>query len=104
MIFLLDFKTNGWLFQEDLRRFYDRCDIFFQAGNFDNIPPVIPTPHHYLINIYRGDIFFLAVIQAEGELNEPNCSQSAHVVHCHAELLLWPVSEEHVHRYSVIVL
>ena len=82
MIFL-GFQANGWLFQESLRRSYDRYDIFFQAGNFDNIPPVIPTPHHYLINIYRGDIFFLAVIQAEGELCETSSSQSAHAEHCY---------------------
>lgn len=45
------------------------CDYFFEArekaGEPDNVPPVICTPHHYLINIYREKIFFVSVIQAE---------------------------------------
>jgi len=45
------------------------CDYFFEAqnkaGSSENVPPVISTPHHYLINIYRGDIFFIAVTQSE---------------------------------------
>lgn len=45
------------------------CDYFFEArekaGDLDNVPPVLCTPHHYLINIYRGKIFFVSVIQAE---------------------------------------
>lgn len=45
------------------------CDYFFEAqekaGEFENVPPVIPTPHHYLISIYREKIFFVAVIQTE---------------------------------------
>jgi len=30
------------------------------------VPPVIAAPHHYLISIYRNDLFFLAVVQTEG--------------------------------------
>lgn len=45
------------------------CDYFFEArekaGEPDNVPPVLCTPHHYLINIYREKIFFVSVIQAE---------------------------------------
>uniref|UniRef100_A0A3B1IWT7 AP-3 complex subunit mu-1 n=1 Tax=Astyanax mexicanus TaxID=7994 RepID=A0A3B1IWT7_ASTMX len=45
------------------------CDYFFEAqekaGEPDNVPPVIRTPHHYLINIYREKIFFVSVIQTE---------------------------------------
>ncbi|KAL0177967.1 hypothetical protein M9458_026861, partial [Cirrhinus mrigala] len=45
------------------------CDYFFEAREKavepDNVPPVIHTPHHYLINIYREKIFFVSVIQTE---------------------------------------
>ncbi|KAJ8418199.1 hypothetical protein AAFF_G00139080 [Aldrovandia affinis] len=45
------------------------CDYFFEAQekacDLENVPPVIPTPHHYLINIYREKIFFVSVIQTE---------------------------------------
>ncbi len=55
------------------------CDYFFDAqkksaaaaggggsGNAD-VPPVIATPHHYLISVYRGNVFFVAVCMSEGE-------------------------------------
>ncbi|XP_069096940.1 AP-3 complex subunit mu-1 [Pleurodeles waltl] len=45
------------------------CDYFFEAqdkaADVENVPPVIPTPHHYLISIYRDKLFFVAVIQTE---------------------------------------
>ncbi|XP_075073159.1 AP-3 complex subunit mu-1 isoform X2 [Mixophyes fleayi] len=45
------------------------CDYFFEAQekalDVENVPPVIPTPHHYLISIYREKMFFVAVIQSE---------------------------------------
>lgn len=45
------------------------CDYFFEAqeraADVENVPPVIPTPHHYLISIYRDKIFFVSVIQTE---------------------------------------
>ncbi|KAM9325774.1 AP-3 complex subunit mu-1 isoform 1-T1 [Gastrophryne carolinensis] len=45
------------------------CDYFFEAqekaADIENVPPVISTPHHYLINIYREKMFFVAVIQSE---------------------------------------
>lgn len=45
------------------------CDYFFEAQEKaltpENVPPVISTPHHYLINIYRDKIFFVSVIQTE---------------------------------------
>lgn len=45
------------------------CDYFFEAQErateAENVPPVIPTPHHYLLNVYRHKIFFVAVIQTE---------------------------------------
>lgn len=48
------------------------CDYFFdqhrKAINPDDIPPVIATPHHYLISIYRCGLFFVAVCMTEGWL------------------------------------
>lgn len=45
------------------------CDYFFDAQRKascpDDIQPIIATPHHYLISIYRCKIFFVAVITAE---------------------------------------
>uniref|UniRef100_A0A803SQS6 Adaptor related protein complex 3 subunit mu 2 n=1 Tax=Anolis carolinensis TaxID=28377 RepID=A0A803SQS6_ANOCA len=45
------------------------CDYFFEAqeraSEAENVPPVIPTPHHYLLSVYRHKIFFVAVIQTE---------------------------------------
>ncbi|XP_054629375.1 AP-3 complex subunit mu-2 [Dunckerocampus dactyliophorus] len=45
------------------------CDYFFEAQERatepENVPPVIPTPHHYLINVLRHRIYFVAVIQSE---------------------------------------
>ncbi|NWZ91101.1 AP3M2 protein, partial [Nesospiza acunhae] len=35
------------------------------ASEAENVPPVIPTPHHYLLSVYRHKIFFVAVIQSE---------------------------------------
>lgn len=45
------------------------CDYFFEAkdkaGDPENVAPVLQTPHHYLISIYKGKFFFLSVIQTE---------------------------------------
>ena len=45
------------------------CDYFFEAKEKavepENVPPVLRTPHHYLISIYRDKLFFLSVIQTE---------------------------------------
>uniref|UniRef100_A0A8C9S2G9 AP-3 complex subunit mu-1 n=1 Tax=Scleropages formosus TaxID=113540 RepID=A0A8C9S2G9_SCLFO len=45
------------------------CDYLFEAQGKasapENVPPVIATPHHYLISVYRDRIFFVAVIQTE---------------------------------------
>jgi len=45
------------------------CDYFFDAQNKApapvDIPPVISTPHHYLISIYRASVFFVAVCMTE---------------------------------------
>ncbi|CAG0899635.1 unnamed protein product [Darwinula stevensoni] len=45
------------------------CDYFFDAQRKsttpDDIPPVIATPHHYLISIYRCSLFFVAVSLTE---------------------------------------
>lgn len=46
------------------------CDYFFdqhrKAINPEDIPPVIATPHHYLISIYRCGLYFVAVCMTEG--------------------------------------
>ena len=48
------------------------CDYFFEAQTKatspSDIPPVIPTPHYYLITIYRNNLYFVAVLQNEGKL------------------------------------
>ncbi|TWW78818.1 AP-3 complex subunit mu-1 [Takifugu flavidus] len=45
------------------------CDYFFEAREKavdpENVAPVLQTPHHYLISIYRGKLFFLSVVQNE---------------------------------------
>ncbi|KAG8238706.1 hypothetical protein J437_LFUL015264 [Ladona fulva] len=47
------------------------CDYFFdqqrRVGNGcpEDVPPVIPTPHHYLISVYRCSMFFVAVCMTE---------------------------------------
>ncbi|XP_022322174.2 AP-3 complex subunit mu-2-like isoform X2 [Crassostrea virginica] len=45
------------------------CDYFFEeqgkAGSPEDVPPVIATPHHYLLNIYRHQLYFVAVVTTE---------------------------------------
>ncbi|XP_076019516.1 AP-3 complex subunit mu-1-like [Genypterus blacodes] len=45
------------------------CEYFFEAkdkaGDPENVPPVLQTPHHYLISIYRSKLFFLSVTQSD---------------------------------------
>ena len=47
------------------------CDYFFdaqrKANNNEDIPPVITTPHHYLLSILRSNLFFVAVCMTEGK-------------------------------------
>lgn len=46
------------------------CDYFFDQQRRvlspEDTPPVIATPHHYLISIYRCNMFFVAVCMTEG--------------------------------------
>ena len=46
------------------------CDYFFEAqskaSSPADVPPVIPTPHYYLISIFRNNIYFVSVAQSEG--------------------------------------
>lgn len=57
------------------------CDYFFEAqskaSSPSDIPPVIPTPHYYLITIFRNNLYFVAVLQNEGKYinNYANCIQ-----------------------------
>lgn len=45
------------------------CDYFFEAQRKttdpQDIPPVIATPHHYLIQIFRNNVYFVSVAQTE---------------------------------------
>ncbi|KHN79586.1 AP-3 complex subunit mu-1 [Toxocara canis] len=45
------------------------CDYFFEAQKKaaypEDVPPVISTPHHYLISVYHNQLFLLAVTTAE---------------------------------------
>lgn len=45
------------------------CDYFFdqqrRVANPEDTPPVIATPHHYLISIHRCNMFFVAVCMTE---------------------------------------
>lgn len=47
------------------------CDYFFDQQRKvlspEDTPPVIATPHHYLISIYRCNMFFVAVCMTEGK-------------------------------------
>lgn len=47
------------------------CDYFFdqqrKVSSPEDVPPVIATPHHYLISVYRCSMFFVAVCMTEGE-------------------------------------
>ncbi|CAF3403178.1 unnamed protein product [Rotaria sp. Silwood1] len=47
------------------------CDYFFEAqskcANSEDVPPVIATPHHYLINIFRNNLYFVAVLTNESK-------------------------------------
>ena len=46
------------------------CDYFFDAlakvSSPSDVPPVISTPHYYLISIFRNNMHFVAVVQDEG--------------------------------------
>ena len=46
------------------------CDYFFEAQSkatsAADLPPVISTPHYYLVSIFRNHLYFVAVLQNEG--------------------------------------
>lgn len=43
------------------------CDYYLEAqrANPDDVPPVIATPHHYLLSIQRGGVSLVAVCMTE---------------------------------------
>jgi len=45
------------------------CDYFFQqlerTTDPEDVPPIICTPHHYLVSIYRDRLYFVAVLASE---------------------------------------
>ena len=60
------------------------CDYFFdaqaKASSPADVPPVIPTPHYYLISVFRNNLYFVAVTQSEGELAWLSSSNSAMLI------------------------
>lgn len=50
------------------------CDYFFdeqrKVADPEDMPPVIATPHHYLINVHRCAVFLVAACTTEGKLLE----------------------------------
>lgn len=62
------------------------CDYFFdhqrKVTNPEDIPPVIATPHHYLISVHRCGMFFVAVCTTEGRLSyHENLYMTFHKTH-----------------------
>jgi hypothetical protein len=62
------------------------CDYFFdqqrKVGSPEDMPPVIATPHHYLISIHRCCMFFVAVCMTEGWLFFVHESDKNRIVMC----------------------
>jgi hypothetical protein len=52
--------------------------LFIQCANPEDVPPVIATPHHYLINIFRNNLYFVAVLTNERK----EFSQDVQTKHC----------------------
>lgn len=50
---------------------------FFQVvkdnKGHEDVPSIIATPHHYLISIYRNNLFFVSVCMSEGNMKS-RCS------------------------------
>lgn len=48
------------------------CDYFFEAQKKipspADMPAVVATPHHYLLTIFRNNLYFVAVTTTEGKL------------------------------------
>ena len=42
-------------------------DIAPQATSPADIPPVIATPHHFLISIFRNNLYFVSAVLQEGK-------------------------------------
>ena len=59
-------------------------DVTLNISSLSDVPPVIATPHHFLISIYRCNIFLVAVITSEGTL----CSHCLDWLICEALNLL----------------
>lgn len=64
-------STSDIILEKHWKKIISRsvCDYFFEAQNSaakpEDIPPVITTPHHYLISVYRNGVFFVAVTTSE---------------------------------------
>ncbi|KAL1452256.1 hypothetical protein WDU94_006546 [Cyamophila willieti] len=64
-------STSDIILEKHWKRIISRsvCDYFFEAQNSaakpEDIPPVITTPHHCIISVYRNGVFFVAVVTTE---------------------------------------
>ena len=62
------------------------CDYFFEAQSkatsAADLPPVISTPHYYLVSIFRNNLYFVAVLQNEGMLHTHTHTQSTKCTVC----------------------
>ena len=62
------------------------CDYFFEAQtkatSAADLPPVISTPHYYLVSIFRHHLYFVAVLQNEGVCVCAWCGMCACVCVC----------------------
>ena len=61
------------------------CDYFFEAQSkatsAADLPPVISTPHYYLVSIFRSNLYFVAVLQNEGVFGTVHSVNYASIYH-----------------------
>uniref|UniRef100_A0A5S6R3C4 MHD domain-containing protein n=1 Tax=Trichuris muris TaxID=70415 RepID=A0A5S6R3C4_TRIMR len=64
-------KTGDLILEKHWKSAINRtvCDYFFEAqkeaSTPEDVPVAIVTPHHYLINVYRDQLFFVAAVKVE---------------------------------------
>lgn len=67
------------------------CDYFFEAQSkatsAADLPPVISTPHYYLVSIFRNNLYFVAVLQNEGS---PQTTDSLSSTAFNEEIYIYP--------------
>ena len=69
------------------------CDYFFEAQSkatsAADLPPVISTPHYYLIPIFRNHLYFVAVLQNEGMGMRPWTYHSTSTYKRASQICVW---------------